>query len=67
MATNFQRITESPEKLAEFIYGIDRFYQSGEKDCQQCNLFGYCEKSKRDVLEWLQEERDDQRDERDGS
>lgn len=59
MMTNFERITESPEKLAEFIYGIDRFYQSGEKDCQQCDLLRYCKKSKQDVLEWLQEECDE--------
>lgn len=49
MATNFQRITESPEKLAETLY---QFASYDFEHCDHCRR----NKSKESILEWLQEE-----------
>lgn len=51
--TNFQRITESPEKFAEFINDLIpecARYPS----CDSCPLYGHCDAD--EILEWLQEE-----------
>lgn len=50
--TNFQSITESPEKLAEFLYDIGL-------QCRVCPALEACDGACDGVLlEWLQEECD---------
>lgn len=52
MATNFQRITESPEKLAKTL---SQFAQYDFSHCEHCSKG----KSEQRVFEWLQEECDE--------
>ena len=57
--TNFQRITESPEKLAEFIHEAESVYERCAKgdlicdycECRWCGLAG-----RKDLIDWLNEE-----------
>ena len=56
--TNFQRITATPEALAEFISDIvydcaDMVSDENGRYCFVCNTH-WC--SKQDVLEWLKQE-----------
>lgn len=52
MATNFQNITESPEKLADFLFEC--------VSCNHCQARNYCELVDETCVEtleeWLQEE-----------
>ena len=45
--TNFQRITASPEALAEFI--------CAEMDCAFCVGYGGCDGNKDTLVKWLKE------------
>lgn len=59
MATNYERITESPEKLADFlstIYGVCAI-DYDMNPCPPCPLkdVRWCFK-KASILEWLKEE-----------
>lgn len=53
--TNFERITEPPEKLAKFLYEVDI-------PCSACPMSETCESPSIDggcgavILEWLKEE-----------
>ena len=57
--TNFDRITASPEKLAEFIHEAESVYERCAKgdlncdycECQWCGLAG-----RTDLVDWLNEE-----------
>ena len=57
--TNFNRITASPEALAEFIHEAESVYERCAKcdlncdycECQWCGLAG-----RKDLIEWLNEE-----------
>lgn len=57
--TNFDRITESSEKLAEFIHEAESVYERCAKgdlncdycECQWCGLAG-----RKDLIDWLNEE-----------
>ena len=59
MHTNFDRITESPEVLAEFIHEAESVYERCAKgdlncdycECQWCGLAG-----RKDLIDWLNEE-----------
>lgn len=53
MATNFESITESPEKLAEFLDEITHRCNMGYESCVYCPIPCY---SKERIIEWLQEE-----------
>ena len=54
--TNFDRITASPEKLAEFIHEAESVYERCAKgdlncdycECQWCGLAG-----RKDLIDWL--------------
>lgn len=53
--TNFERITESPEKLAGFLH-------ENYADCYECPMSDSCDSTKtcKDaMLEWLKEESDE--------
>lgn len=57
--TNFDRITDSPEKLAEFIHEAESVYERCAKgdlncdycECQWCGLAG-----RKDLIDWLNKE-----------
>ena len=57
--TNFERVTESPEALAEFIHEAESMYERCCKGdlrcdyckCQWCGLAG-----RKDLIDWLNEE-----------
>ena len=56
--TNFQRITASPEALAEFISDViydcaDKVSNEDGRRCSDCNML-WC--SKQDVFWWLKQE-----------
>lgn len=55
--TNFQRITASPEALAEFIVVVRDSCQ--KEECSECPLkeLLFCSKTE-DVLDWLKQESD---------
>lgn len=55
--TNYERITESPEKLAQFLDDLTERCSSGDSWCIGCSLLGYCDNAKT-ILERLQEECD---------
>ena len=58
-STNFDRITESPEKLAEFVHEAESVYERCAKgdlncnycECQWCGLAG-----RKELIDWLNEE-----------
>lgn len=58
--TNFSRITQSPEALAEFIHEAEDVYERCCKgdlncdycECQWCGLAG-----RKELIDWLNEER----------
>lgn len=56
--TNFEHITESPEKLAEFLDDLTRRCANGSSWCQDCLLLGKCDNAKT-ILDRLQEECDE--------
>lgn len=57
MATNFQSITESPEKLAEFINEIlTNCAAPRYTECEGCPLNVPCNHYEGELVEWLQEE-----------
>lgn len=53
--TNFKSITESPEKLAEFLDNVTRRCTLGDSACLSCQLVFKCDGAE-GLLEWLQEE-----------
>jgi hypothetical protein len=61
IVTNFDRITASPEALAEFIHEAESVYERCAKgdlncdycECQWCGLAG-----RKDLIDWLNEECD---------
>lgn len=56
--TNYDRITASPEKLAEFLSDVTNACSS-EPECLGCPLDGHCAYDDGAMyLEWLQEECD---------
>lgn len=54
--TNFQRITESPEKLAEFIDKIICHCSDHDKDCTECPMRENRNCDYETTLEWLNQE-----------
>lgn len=53
MVTNYERITESPKKLAEFLDEITFRCTMGDSACVNCPL--PCN-SKKSIKKWLKEE-----------
>ena len=65
--TNFDRITKSPEALAEFIFAVsDACFACDitSDNIPECCPFGECKASKNSVLEWLKQEGNDGEDNR---
>lgn len=54
--TNFQRITESPEALAEFIDKIICHCSDHDKDCTECPMRENRNCDYETTLEWLNQE-----------
>lgn len=60
MTTNFERITESPEKLAGFLSEVvDCCGSGGDSYCDFCPLQGMCEFEANILKYLLKEESDD--------
>ena len=53
--TNFEAITESPEKLAEFLDKIIRHCSDYDKDCTECPMKENRNCDYETTLEWLME------------
>lgn len=58
MATNYERITESPERLVKFIDHITKRCTMGDSACIGCQLHDCCYSNEL-LLEWLQDECDE--------
>lgn len=56
VTTNFDRITESPEKLAEFIDKILCHCSDHDKDCTECPMRENRNCDYETTLEWLNQE-----------
>lgn len=56
--TNFEAITESPEKLAEFLDKIIRHCSDYDKDCTECPMKENRNCDYETTLEWLMQESD---------
>ena len=56
ITTNFDRITESPEKLAEFIDKIICHCSDHDKDCTECPMRENRNCDYETTLEWLNQE-----------
>ncbi len=56
--TNFESITESPEKLAEFLDKIIRHCSDYDKDCTECPMKENRNCDYETTLEWLMKESD---------
>lgn len=54
--TNFDRITASPEALAEFIDGLVSYAYDLKSTSTEDDYFKYCFESKERVLNWLKQE-----------
>ena len=54
--TNFERITKSPEKLAEFIDLVLVCACDNHGECDECPLTGTCETN--GIKKWLKQESD---------
>ena len=54
--TNFERITKSPEKLAEFINLVLVCACDNHGDCDECPLTGTCYTN--GIKKWLKQESD---------
>lgn len=55
VVTNFKRITESPEVLAEFLDDVTTYCGSAH-NCLSCPLYKAKDCDKDGLIEWLQEE-----------
>lgn len=57
--TNFERVTESPEALAEFIHEAECMCEScvvGDLSCNDCERQWCGLAGRKDIIDWLNEE-----------